>query len=510
MRMKTFGLIAAAAVLAAAPASAQKSKDTVRYAVSNPFTVLSNYHLPLDESAVLYKKIYEPLIGFDEYKQKWVPRLAKAWRTVSPGVYEFDLRDDIKFHNGNKFDAQDVRRTLMYAADPAVKLTFKQRYSWVKDVEILSPYKIRIHAVEPRSDDMELLAFRINIWDAETMDKVGDIEDYGRLTPIGTGIYKAVSVDRNAGVVAERYDGFNTDPDEKAPTKRIHAIPIPDRQTQVAQLLTGGVDLLRGIGPDTAAELAKSGNIKITNMASPSTFYFALDAAGVSGNKALTDVRVRRAVFMSIDRDTIIKHLVPGAEVAEKLDALCYKSTLDCKYSVKAPSYDPAGAKKLLAEAGYPNGFEFEYNVFSPYIQLGEAIAGDLRKNGIIAKIQSVDISLYRRKQGQGQIQGLSVLSPSATHPAASNILNIFYAGPAFQYYNDPRIQEALDAAGAEFDDAKRAAYYGKVFDLSNSESYIFPFTSIPTVYATSNDMDLVPDRYAMGDIWATSYTYKK
>jgi peptide/nickel transport system substrate-binding protein len=244
-------------------------------------------------------------------------------------------------------------------------------------------------------------------------------------------------------------------------------------------------------------------------MASPSTFYMALDSAGVSGNKALTDKRVRRAIFMSIDRDTLIKHLVPGSEVAEKLEALCYKSTLDCKYSVKAPDYDPAGAKKLLAEAGYPNGFEFEYNVFSPYIQLGEAIMGDLRKVGIIAKIQSVDISLYRRKQGQGQIQGLSVLSPSATHPAASNILNIFFAGPAFQYYNDPRVREALDAAGAEFDDAKRAAYYGKVFDLANSESYVFPVTSIPTVYATTKDMNLVPDRYAMGDIWSTSYTYK-
>jgi peptide/nickel transport system substrate-binding protein len=481
----------------------------VRYAVSNPFSVLSNYHLPLDESAVLYKKIYEPLIGFDEYKQKWVPRLASAWRTVSPGVYEFDLRQDIKFHNGNKFDAQDVRRTLLYAADPAVKLTFKQRYSWVKDVEILSPYKIRIIAKKPRSDDLELLAFRINIWDAETMDKLSDIADYGRVSPVGTGIYKAVQVDRNTGVIVERYDDFKTDPEEKAPTKRIHAIPMPDRQTQVAQLLTGGVDLLRGIGPDTAKELDRHPNIDVTNIASPSTFYFALDSAGVSGNKALTDKRVRRAIFMSIDRDNLIKHLVPGSEVATKLEALCYKTTIDCKYSVKAPDYDPAGAKKLLAEAGYPNGFEFEYNVFSPYIQLGEAIAGDLRKNGIIARIQSVDISLYRRKQGQGQIQGLSVLSPSASHPAASNILNIFFSGPAFQYYNDQRIQEAMDAAGSEFDDAKRADYYSKVFDLANSESYIFPVTSIPTVYAHTKDIKIVPDRYAAGDVWATSYTYK-
>ena len=509
MRLTTLGLIAAAGALLANTAFAQKSKDTVRYAVSNPFAVLSNFHLPLDEAAVVYKKVYEPLIGFDEYNQKWVPRLASAWRTVSPGVYEFDLRQDIKFHNGNTFNADDVIRTLKYIADPAVKLTFKQRYSWIKDVEKLSQYKIRIIADEPRTDHFELLAFRINIWDAETMDKLDNIEDYGRLSPYGTGIFKAVSMDRNAGVIVERYEGFNTNRAETTGSKRVHAIPMPDRQTQVAQLLTGGVDILRGVGPDTAKELDRNPNIDITNLASPSTFYFALDSAGVSGNKALTDKRVRRAIFMAVDRDTLIKHLVPGSEVAEKLDALCYKSTRDCKFNVKAPAYDPAGAKKLLAEAGYPNGFEFEYNVFSPYIHLGEAIAGDLRKIGIIAKIQSVDTSLYRRKQGQGQLQGISVLSPSATHPSASNILNIFFDGPAFQYYNDTIISDAIEAAGREFDDAKRADLYAKVFDRANSESYIFPVTSIPTVYAHTKDIKIVPDPYATGDVWSTSYTWK-
>jgi peptide/nickel transport system substrate-binding protein len=509
MRLKTFGFIAAAAAIAATPAFAQKSKETVRIAVNNPFSVLSNYHLPLDEAAVVYKKIYEPLIGFDEYKQKWVPRLSSSWKTVSPGVYEFDLRQDLKFHNGNTFDADDVVKTLTYIADPTVKLTFKHRYSWMKSVEKLSSHKVRIVADEARTDQLELLAFRINIWDAETMSKLNEIEDYGRVSPVGTGIYKAVQVDRNAGTIIERYDGFKTDPEEKAPSRRVHAIPMPDRQTQVAQLMTGGIDMLRGISPDTAKELERNPKINITNIASPSTFYMMLDSAGVSGNKALSDKRVRRAIFMAIDRDTLIKHLVPGSEVATKLEALCYKTTLDCKYNVKAPDYDPAGAKKLLAEAGYANGFEFEYNVFSPYLQLGEAIAGDLRKIGIIAKIQSVDISLYRRKQGQGQLQGLSVLSPSATHPAASNILNILFEGPAFQYYNDSIISEAMADAGREFDDAKRADLYAKVFDRTNSESYIFPVTSIPTVYAHSSEIEILPDRYAAGDVWASSYAWK-
>ena len=507
MRLRTLGLTAAA-LLIAAPAVAQKSKDTLRYAVTNPFAQLSSYHLPVDEAAVLYREMYESLIGYDEYNKKIVPMLAKTWK-IAPGVYEFELRDDIKFHNGNKFDADDVIATLKYVSDPAVKLTFKNRYDWIKDVEKLGPYKVRVISKQPDSGDFSLLTYRIKIWDAETMAKLGDVEDYGRVSPVGTGVYKAVQVDRNTGVIVERFDAYKTDPRKKASIKRIHAIPMPDAQTQVAQLLTGGVEVLRNVAPDTAKELLRNQNLTVTNISAPSTFYFSLDAAGVAGNKALTDVRVRRAIFMAIDRDSIIKYLVPGGEVAIKPDGLCYATTIDCKITIKAPDYDPAGAKKLLAEAGYPNGFEFEYNVYTPMLTLGQAVAGDLLKVGIKAKIQSVDISLYRRKQGAGELQGLSVLNPTASHPTAANILGIFYGGPAFQYYNDPLVTENLELAGKEFDDAKRSDYYGKVFDQTNKESYIFPVTSVPTVFAHTKDVAIEKDLLAAGDVWASSFVWK-
>ena len=508
MRLKIVGLIAAAAALSAAPAMAQKSKDTLRFAVNNPFAVLSSYHLPTDEAALLYREMYDQLIAFSEYEQKIMPQLAKSW-TVQPGIYEFELKEGITFHNGNPFDADDVVATLKYASDPATKLTFKNRYDWMKSIEKLGPYKVRITASEPSSAHMSLLAYRIRMWDAETMAKLSDIEDYGRVSPVGTGVYKAVQVDKNTGTIIERNDNYKTDPSKSAPIKRVHGIPMPDQQTQIAQFMTGGLDLLRNITPDTAKALAANPNVTITNLASPSFFYMMLDAAGVAGNKALTDKRVRRAIFMAIDRDAMIKYLVPGGEVATKMDAMCFSTTIDCKYSVKAPDYDPAGAKKLLAEAGYPNGFEFEYNVFAPFMNLGQAIAGDLRKIGIIAKLQSVDLSLYRRKQGAGELQALSVMTPTASHPDAWSILGILFGGPAFQYYNDKAISDGMDKGEKEFDQAKRRDYYASVFDRANSESYIFPVTSIPTVLAHTKEVGIVPDKYAAGDVWAASFVWK-
>ena len=509
MHFKHVASVAAALALCAPSAMAQKSKDTLRFAVNNPFAVLSSYHLPTDEAALLYREMYDQLITFNEYEQKIQGQLAKSW-TVQPGVYEFDLKEGITFHNGNKFDADDVVATLKYASDPATKLTFKNRYDWMKTIEKLGPYKVRITAAEPSSAHMSLLAYRIRIWDAETMAKVGDVEDYGRLTPVGTGIYKAVQVDKNTGTIIERNPNYKTDPEKTAPIGRVHAIPMPDQQTQIAQFMTGGLDLLRNITPDTAKALGANPNTTITNLPSPSFFYMMLDAAGVSGNKALTDARVRRAIFMAIDRDSIMKYLVPGGEVATKMDGMCFKETIDCKINVKAPDYNPAEAKKLLAEAGYPNGFEFEYSVFTPFMNLGQAVAGDLRKIGIIAKLQPVDLALYRRKQGAGELQGLSVMTPTASHPDAWSILGILYGGPAFQYYKDKQISDAMEAGEKEFDQAKRVDLYAKVFDRTNTESYIFPVTSIPTVLAHTKEVGVGKDKYAAGDVWAASFFWNK
>jgi peptide/nickel transport system substrate-binding protein len=508
MHLRTVAALMLAPMLAAGPALAQKSKDTLRFAVNNPFPLLSSYHLPTDEAAVLYRDMYEPLIAFDEYNQKIVPQLAKSW-TAEPGVYEFDLKEGITFHNGNKFDADDVVATLKYVSDPATKLTFKSRYDWMKSIEKLGPYKVRITAKEPNSADMSLLAYRIRIWDAETMAKLDNVEDYGRLTPVGTGVYKAVQIDKNTGSIIERYDNYKTDPEKKAAIKRVVGVPMPDQQTQIAQFMTGGLDLLRNVTPDTAKALAANPNTVITNVASPSIFYLSLDAMGVAGNKALTDKRVRRAIFMAIDRSSMIKYLVPGGEVATKMDALCLPTIIDCKYNEKAPAYDPEGAKKLLAEAGYPNGFEFEYNVYAPFMNLGQAIAGDLRKIGVTAKLQSVDLALYRRKQGAGELQGLSVLTPLASHPDVSNVLSIFFAEPALQYYGDKVIADNMVAASKEFDRDKRMDDYARIFDRTNSESYIFPVTTVPTVLAHTKDVGTVPDKYAAGDLWAASFIWK-
>ncbi|NQV54351.1 MAG: hypothetical protein HQ503_00705 [Rhodospirillales bacterium] len=510
MKLTKLSLVAAAAALASMPAMAQKSKGTLRIAVNNPFAVLSSYHLPVDDAGAIYRDVYEGLVAYDEHKHKYIPMLAKAWRRVAPDTLEFDLRDDIKFHNGNGFDADDVVATLNYIKDPKVKLTFKRRYSWVKRVEKLSRYKVRVVAEKVNSIDLGLMAYRIVIWDAETMAKLDRVSDYGRLSPVGTGSYRVVQVDKNKGTIVERFEGYNSNKEyNRAGIKRIHAISMPDRQTQVAELLTSGVDVLRNVLPDTAKNLKKNPDLNVSAVPSPSIFYLAFDSTNQSGNKALSDPRVRKALHMSIDRDKLIKHLVPGGEVATKLQALCFKnSTIACKYSVNAPEYDPAAAKKLLAEAGYPNGFDLEYLVYTPMVQLGEAVAGEMRKIGVRAKITPATIGVYRRKQGRGELQAWSILFPTGSHPDAANILGVYFNGPGFKYYGDKIIRQGIDDATTEFNEAQRAAHYEKVFNRVNEMHYILPVTSIPSVYAHSKDVKLVTDSMSTGDVWIGNFEW--
>lgn len=502
-------VLGVAASFMVVPAIAQKSQDTLRIAINNPFSVLSSYDLPVDEAGMFSRDVYENLLYYNEHKKQFVPALAQSWNRIDEKTLEFELRNDIKFHNGNKFDADDVIATVNHIIDPKSKITYQNRYTWMKQIEKISPYKIRVHAAEPTGTDLAVLAYRFSIWDAETMGKVDDKADYGRLSPVGTGVLKVVEMDKNKGLTVERWDQYNTMPDfKKGNVKRWHGVPMPDRQTQAAQMMVGGVELIRNVSPDQAKAMEANPEIKATYVASPNLFYLALDSQNLSGNKALSDPRVRKAIHMAIDRETIIKNIVPGGHVAEHIEADCFKATIACDYSVKPPKYDPAGAKKLLAEAGYSDGFDLHYLVFAPNKPIGEAIAGELYKVGIRVSVQAADISLYRRMQGDGKLQAWSILFPTGSYPDAGNIFSVLFTGPAMKYYNDPVIENAVVKGEAEFDPAKRIAIYKKAFDRINEMHYHLPISSVPTVYVHNKEVKVSDNILSAGETYVVDYAW--
>ena len=507
------GLLAAAtSALCGSSASAQKAKDTLRLGLNDPFVMLASYHLSGDESANFNRGVYESLLAFDERNKKWVPVLAKSWARPDPRTLEFELKEGIAYHDGSKFDADDVVGTIEYLRDPKTQIQFKQRYTWIDKIEKLSPTKVRIVGQEVQAIDLQLLAYRFVIWDAETLAKHADKEDYGRLTPYGTGPMKVAFMDKNKGVMVERVANYYGDKNYfRAGVQRVHGIPMPDRQTQIAQLLTGGIDMIRNASPDDTRELGQNPNFEVTDTPVLNLYYMGFDTTGRSGVTLFKDERVRRAVWMAIDRDNIVKHIVPGGTtVAEKSQALCFQATAPtCDPTTRLPAYDPEGAKKLLAEAGYPNGIEYSYMVTAPHRAIAEAIAGSLLKANIRATVRPVPITVYRKEQIEGKSTAWSTVFPTGGHPDASNNLGTLLNGHFEQYYGDKDLEALLDAGIKEFDEKKRADIYRKAYDMVNTKSYLYPFSSIPNTYVHTKEVRVAENPIFAGETSVTDYFWK-
>ena len=496
---------AASLVLATAPAAdAQKSADTLRLAINDMFPSSDPYHFPLDENAEFYRTVYQPLVIFDEHQQKFVPILAKSYQRIDDTTFEFTLRDGVRFHNGDTFTADDAKATIDYVKDPKVNIRFKSRYDWVKSVEKLGPDKIRIVTKQPYALALSNLAYSISMLDAKALNGLDNKEDYGRLSPIGTGPYKISYVDRNKGILVERDEDYfgKSGADGgyyRAPVARVHGLPIPDRETQKAELMTGQVDLLRNITADDARSLAKVPNVEVTNTPSGMLLYVTLDAAGRSANKAMTDERVRKAFIMAIDRKALVHNFVPGGDTAELPKSICFSWTTACAPTTEPYAYDPEQAKRLLAEAGYPNGFDLILHSHQPVAYIAEAIAGELRKVGIRATVEPLPLAAYVKQRGDGDFTAFTGFYPTTALPDVENILDFFFGGNR-DYWNDKAIHRAETAGDTEFDLAKRTKIYTPALDRVNQHAYILPISELPIAWAHSKDVALLPNPMSKGE----------
>jgi peptide/nickel transport system substrate-binding protein len=507
----TAGILAifASLGLAAGPAAAQKSADTLRIAVTDWWSTLDPYQFPLDEAAVYYKTVYETLVSFDERKQTVVPRLAKSWTRPDDRTIEFELRDDVKFHNGDKFDADDVIETMKYLADPKVLIRFKDLYVWPEKVEKLGQYKIRITAKEPFATELLVFAYRFWVYDSKVLNKMENKADYGRLGAIATGPYKVVSLDQQK-MVLERFDDYydKTGP-YQAHMKRVVVTAIPDRQTQIAQFFTGNIDLIRNATADTARELAKMPGPVVTPRHNGLLMYVTLDAMGRSDNKVMTDQRVRKAFMMAVDRKALAKTVIPGGEIAEILDGICVKADVGCASSTKPPEFDVEGAKKLLAEAGYPDGFDLELDAHEPVREIAEAIAGQLRKVGIRASVRPLPLSLYVRLRGEGKFTAFVGFYPTSVQPDMDNLFDFFFDGNR-DYWNDPIIQKAQKEGIAELDVEKRPSIYQRGIDQVNKMNYILPLADLPLVFVHNKDVRVGDNKLSPIDTQVTDFYWSE
>jgi peptide/nickel transport system substrate-binding protein len=471
------------------PASAQKSKDTLRVGFYDPISIVDATHDPKPETGFLSRAVYDNLLAYDRKSGEFKPSLAKSWKRIDAKTLEFKLRDDVKFHDGSEFDADDVVYTINWMADPKVKFRIKSRYLWIKNAEKIDKYTVRIHTKRPAAVAWARFAISTPIYPSDVHGALKVKSTFGK-KGIGTGPYMVESVDSNKGVVLKANPNYKLGSPWRPAAKigRIHAIPIPDVQTQTAQLLTGRLDLMYRVPKDQLDAMKSNSDLSITIQNGQLFYYMAMDSIGKSGNKPLMDKRVRKALMMAVNRGGIKTSLIPGGDSMKQMDAMCQSWQIGCGFTTKPPAYDPAAAKKLLAEAGYPNGFEVEISTTLSRT-IASAVAGDLRKIGVKAKVAKLTFGAYRKKQRQGKIQILVNQWASGGIPDVQSTASFFHNKGARNYYGDKVIAETIPKAEAAFVDADRRKIYSIVFDRNNTEAYMMPITPVPPTFLHTKDL---------------------
>lgn len=489
--VRCIAVVLAALVGGSSLALAQRAKDTLRVGFAEPIGSILLYDEPQPEMALVSRAVFDALLCYDARSGEFQPLLARSWKWLNERTLELVLRDDVKFHDGSDFDADDVVYTLNWLVDPAAKLRFADNYAFIERATRIDRHTVRIAMQRVAPEALLRLSISIAMLPSDKHGPLANKSDFGRKTPIGTGPYRAESVSADKGVALVRNPGYRHGGACKPAGRigRIHAVPIPDLQTQLAHLSTGGLELARIADKNLADLVAASTDLRVTATQGLAYQFLAMDSANRSGHGALANPKVREAVALAIDREALARSVLPGGDAVTALDALCLPAHRACEYSVRPPAFDRGAARKLLAEAGFAGGFDIELAAMPGSFAIGEALAGELRKVGIRARVERMTFVTYRDRQRQGKLQLYTSLWTSGGLPDASSPAAFFFAEGARDFTRDPAIHKLIADGLATHDEARRRAIYRELYDRANRLHYVLPIATKPDVFVHTKDL---------------------
>jgi len=391
----------------------------------------------------LHDALVKPIPG-----NRYGPSLAESW-TVSPDqtAYEFKLREGLKFHNGDAFTAEDVKFSFQRAKAALL-------HEKVKEVVIVDPHRVRFVLHEPWPDFMTYYGTFATgagwIVPKAYMEKVGP--DGFKKHPIGLGPYKFVSSTPGIELVMEAYEHYW----RKTPSvKRLVYKSIPEATTRLAALKRGEVDLAYLLDATLAGEVKRDPNLKLAFSGGIGTMY--LDYLDMWDPKSpWADQRVRLAASLALDRKAISEAETLGASPPT---GNVVPKSFEYALPLAPHPYDPARAKKLLAEAGYPNGFDGgDLYPWPPYFSTGEAIADYLGAVGIRTRVRTMERAALYAALATKKLKGLCMCVAAVYGNASSRLSEIVPADGAFAYGAFPDLEDLYKRQGRETDAKKRGA----------------------------------------------------
>jgi peptide/nickel transport system substrate-binding protein len=484
------GVALAGALAASSPTLASKKDDTLRIASNIVPESIDSYMNNVREGALLAHHIWSNLVYRNPETNEYEPELATSWRWVDAKTLDFELRQGVTFHNGDSFSADDVVYTLNFVAKPENKVVTQQNVNWIESAEKLGDYKVRVHMKKPFPAALEYLAGPVPIYPGRYYAQVGP--KGMNENAVGSGPYKVVENVPGKVVRLEKFDGyFKGSPLGQPAIGKIEFRLIPDRNTQLAELESGGLDWVWRVPPDQVEQLKQMPNLDVVAGETMRFAFLSMASTDKSPVPALRDKRVRQAIAYAIDRQAIVKNLI--GEGSRLLNTMCFPSQFGCT-DEGAPRYafDPKKAKSLLAEAGFGNGFDVEIWAYRDRPQT-EAVINYLRDLGIRATLRFVQYAAMRdaMRQHKGAIAHQTWGSFSVNDTSAS--APVFLKFGADDVSRDAQVRDWLEVADTSVDPQVRKENYKKALDRAASEMLALPLFSLPITYAFTKELAFTP-----------------
>ncbi len=464
---------AAACALIFATAGATAQDLTV--GLSTPITTLDPHFHNLSPNNAMVRHVFETLIRTDEAQRQY-PGLAESWKALSDTEWEIKLRKGVKWHDGKEFTADDVLATFKRVPNvPNSPASFAVFVRQITDARAVDKHTLRLttasaHPLLPTDMSSVIIVPKAIAETAKT-------EDFNSgKAMIGTGPFKYVEYVSGDRVVLSRSDSYwGTKPHWNKLTFKM----IPSAPARVAALLAGDVQLIENVPTADIPKLKNDNRVALSSAVSNRLIYLHLDSGREKNSPFVTtadgkpmeanplrDARVRRAISKMIDRDAIVSRIMEGQAVPA--GQLLPEQFFGTSKKLKPEKYDPEGAKKLLAEAGYPNGFGLTLHApNNRYINdaaVAQAVAQFLSRNGIPTKVETMPANVFFSRGTKLEfsflLAGWGAESGDTSSPLRS-LLGTFDAKAGMGAANRGRFSnEGLDAmittALTTIDDTKR------------------------------------------------------
>ncbi|MBC2860831.1 ABC transporter substrate-binding protein [Stappia sp. 28M-7] len=481
--------VALAVVMTAGSAMADKANDTLNAAFTKELESVDSYFNSAREGVILQRSIWDGLLYLNQETGEYEGNLATSWTWVDDTTLELKLREGVKFHNGEEFDADDVVYTVEFVAKPENGVVVQRNVNWMKGAEKVDKYTVRIFTNGPFPAALEYLAGPVSIYPNEYYAEAGPAGM--ALKPVGTGPYQVESVEPGKHFVLKKYEGYHGGPKGMASIGTIDIRTIPDVNTQLAELFSGGLDFIWGVPADQAEKLAMMDRVNVVNESTMRVGYLELDAAGRSGaDNPMTKTKVRQAIAHAIDRQAIVDNLLKGA--SKVVHSACFPSQFGCDVDVTKYEFDPEKAKALLAEAGYPEGFSVDFYAYRdrPY---AEAMLSYLANVGIQANLKFLQYSALRDMRHKGETSMSFQTWGSYSVNDASAITSQFFKHGKEDFARDDEVLEWLNVADTSVDPAVRKENYSKALNKIADEAYWVPLFSYNANYVFTKEATFTP-----------------